>query len=121
MCVVHRPDQRRTGAGEHRQPLISDRTRRDLLHGLAHRRPERSLGQCPGHGREMPGVPLIQPGESVHESRVESGHQIQGLLDPRHRAVEQGRQLHTEHQRTAPIAGNQCSSSMGSVVSGSSR
>jgi hypothetical protein len=57
----------------------------------------------------------------VDEGVVEAGHQVEGFRDPGRIGVEQFGELDTEHQRTASVAGNQCSSGTGAVVSGSSR
>jgi hypothetical protein len=119
--VVHRAEQRRTPAGQHRQLGVGDRTGGELLDRLAHRRAERRGHQRVGQGGERPGMPLAEAGDAVHEPVVEAGHQLEGLPHPRQATIEQLGELRPEHQRTAPVAGNQCSSGMGSVVSGNSR
>jgi hypothetical protein len=119
--VVDRAEQRRTPAGQRRQLGVGDRAGGELVDRLAHRLAERRGRHRAGQGGERPGGPLAEAGEAVDQAVVEAGHQLEGLLDPRRSAVGELGELHPEHQPATPVAGNQCSSAMGSVVSGSSR
>ncbi len=119
--VVHRAEQRGPGAGQRRQMLVRDGARAHLLHGLAHAPGQRGARQRARQGGQRRRRLLADPGEPVGERRVEPGHHVQRRAGPCGTVRDQLTQLYVEHQRTAPVAGNQCSSVSGSVLSGTSR
>jgi hypothetical protein len=104
-------------AGQHGEVLVGHRACDDLADRVGELIAERRGGEGRGQGLEGGGPPLVDAGEAVDEGVVHGVDQGEGLGE----AGRAGAQQLTQHQRTAPAAGNHCSSGSGSVLGGSSR
>lgn len=118
---MHRAEQRGPPAGQRRQVLVTDRPGAHLLRRLGQPVADRAAGQRARQGGQRPGGLLAEPGEPVGERVVEPRHQVERLADPGRGVAQELSELYVEHHRTALVAGNQCSSASGSVLSGTSR
>jgi hypothetical protein len=114
---VHRAEQGGPGPGQRDQVLVGDRPSDDLADRVGDPVGERRPGDGGRQRLEGTRPLLVDPGEAVHEHVVQP-------VDQGDRLVEAGRarpQRVGEHQRTAPAAGNHCSSGSGSVLGATSR
>jgi hypothetical protein len=114
---VHRAEHRDPGPGQRGQVLIGHRARDDLADRVGDPAGQGRTGN--GGGQRLEGIRplLVDPGQAVHERVVQAVDQRERLIG----AGRPGPQGVGEHQRTAPAAGNHCSSGSGSVLGDSSR